>query len=65
MSYTSGNPETKSASERWIRVAAIVIVISEGTWNICTAGRRKETDAFPVVANKDPRYSRRLTFRGE
>lgn len=26
--------EAKSARERYIRVAAIVIIINEGTWNI-------------------------------
>jgi hypothetical protein len=34
--------ERKSAKERYIRVAAIDIVISEGVRNICVAGAYKK-----------------------
>jgi len=47
LKYVSVNPETKSVRERYIRVAAIDIVISEGTWNVYVANSRKKIEAFP------------------
>jgi hypothetical protein len=35
--YMSVALEAKSVRERYIRVAAIVIVTTEGSWNICIA----------------------------
>jgi hypothetical protein len=35
MSHISVALDAKSARERYIRVAPIVIVIKEGSWNIC------------------------------
>jgi hypothetical protein len=39
MSYMSVVPDTKSDRMRYIRVAEIVIVITEGSWNICVVDR--------------------------
>lgn len=35
--YMFADPETKSDRERNVRVPAIVIAITEGSWNICIA----------------------------
>jgi len=39
MSYMSVVPDTKSDKTRYIRVAEIVIVTTEGSWNICVVDR--------------------------
>jgi hypothetical protein len=35
ISDMSVDSDAKSARERYIRIAAMVIVVNEGTWNIC------------------------------
>jgi hypothetical protein len=64
MPYVSVNPETKSVRERYIRVAAIDIVISEGTWNVYIANSRKKTGAFPS-SRKNIQFLTRLIFQEE
>jgi len=39
MLYMSVVPDTKSDRTRYIRVAEIVIVTTEGSWNICVMDR--------------------------
>ena len=53
MPYTSF--EQKSARERYIRVAAIDIVTSEGIKNICVAGTHKKpvSSTRYSIRNKD------------
>ena len=42
MSYISVDPEAKSIRERYIRVAAIVIIIRLGIWNNCNVDDTNE-----------------------
>lgn len=53
------DPKTKSDKERYICVAAIVIAISEGNWNICVAEEHKSFSQT-VVANRNARGSTKL-----
>src|SRR6266851_2224967 len=46
MAHASEDPDVKSTRERCIRVAAIVIVITAGPWNICIAEKRKKPRVF-------------------
>jgi hypothetical protein len=56
MPYTSV-AEVKSARDRYIRVAAIDIVIKEGIMNIYIAVVREELcSTVEIVANKDVPY---------
>jgi hypothetical protein len=47
--YLSGPEVAKSVRERCIRVAAIVIVISEGSRNICVAHKY---EGYPYIATQ-------------
>jgi hypothetical protein len=46
------DPPAKFNRERYVRVAAIVIVITEGSWNICVAkgpGPKHKSLPFEVI----------------
>ena len=67
MTYTSV-AEAKSARERYIRVAAIDIIIRDGIKNICVASTHKKLVSPPLVAiitNKDIPYRMPLNLTGE
>jgi hypothetical protein len=57
----SVDPKTKSDRERYIRVAAIDIVTSEGNWNICVAEEHKSLSH--EITNKNVRGSTDLMFK--
>jgi hypothetical protein len=62
MPYTS--LEQKSERERYIRVAAIVMVISEGIMNICVSRTRKKI-VFSAICHHRHRNKQRRTPSNE
>jgi hypothetical protein len=56
----SADPKTKFDRERYIRVAAIDIAISEGNWNICVVEGHEPEGLSHEVINKNVRGSTNL-----
>jgi len=55
MSYMCVIPETKSVKARYIRVAAIDSMITEGSWNICIVDGIRITPALWRCRDKQER----------